>query len=99
MRLIDADALERLKFHGIEDWAPIESASWQWGWNDAIDAIINNAPTVDAVEVVRCKECRWGTAVKHEFVQGADIRCQRHNCFTNHDSSCSWGERKDEVTK
>lgn len=50
MRLIDADALEEGKFHSIENWTPIESASWQRGWNDAIDAIINNAPTVDAVK-------------------------------------------------
>ena len=49
-RLIDADALEEGKFHSIENWTPIESASWQRGWNDAIDAIIDNAPTVDAVK-------------------------------------------------
>lgn len=47
MRLIDADALEEGKFHSIENWTPIESASWQRGWNDAIDAIIDNAPTVE----------------------------------------------------
>ena len=49
-RLIDADALEEGKFHSIENWTPIESASWQRGWNDAIDAIIDNALTVDAVK-------------------------------------------------
>lgn len=47
MRLIDADILKDGKFHSIEDWTPVERASWQWGWNDAIDAIINSAPTVD----------------------------------------------------
>lgn len=50
MRLIDADVLKDGKFHSIEDWTPVEKASWQWGWNDAIDAIINSAPTVDPVE-------------------------------------------------
>lgn len=50
MRLIDADALEEGKFHSIEDWTPVEKASWQWGWNDAIDAIISNAPTVDPIK-------------------------------------------------
>ena len=49
-RLIDVDALEDAKFHSIENWTPIESASWQRGWNDAIDAIISNAPTVDPVK-------------------------------------------------
>lgn len=67
MRLIDADALEEGKFHSIENWTPVESASWQRGWNDAIDAIIDNAPTVDAVkhghwinkgfEPIRCSVC------------------------------------------
>lgn len=66
-RLIDADALEEGKFHGTENWTPIECASWQWGWNDAIDAIMSNAPTVDPVkhghwvnkgfEPLRCSVC------------------------------------------
>lgn len=50
MRLIDADVLKDGKFHSIEDWTPVERASWQWGWNDAIDAIINSAPTVDPIK-------------------------------------------------
>ena len=31
------------------------------GWNDALQAAYDNAPAVDAVEVVRCKDCisRW----------------------------------------
>lgn len=49
-RLIDADALEECKFHGTGDWTPVECALWQWGWNDAIDAIISNAPTVDPIK-------------------------------------------------
>ena len=56
MRLIDADALEGAKFHSIEDWTPVERASWQWGWNDAIDAIISSAPTVDPVKHGHWKE-------------------------------------------
>ena len=27
------------------------------GWNDALQAAYDNAPAVDAVEVVRCKDC------------------------------------------
>lgn len=43
MRLIDADALKML------------------GWEDANDAAfdINNAPTIDAVVVIRCEGCGW----------------------------------------
>lgn len=42
MRLIDADALEEHKFVGNK----FVINDYQQGWNDAIDAIIDNAPTV-----------------------------------------------------
>lgn len=46
MRLIDADALkEKAFFHEIDNESYVEEED------------IDNAPTVDAVEVVRCKDC------------------------------------------
>ena len=42
-RHIDADALEEHKFVGNK----FVINDYQQGWNDAIDAIIDNAPTVD----------------------------------------------------
>ena len=50
MRLIDAEVLQMGKFHVNDSWATVEQVSWQWGWNDAIDAIINAAPTVDPIK-------------------------------------------------
>lgn len=87
-KLIDTDALEGGKFHSIEDWTPVEIASWQRGWNDAIDAIISNVSTVDAEEVVRCKDC------KH-CVGGC---CQNFVTIRSSVDAydyCSWGERED----
>lgn len=61
------------------------------GWNEAAE-IINNAPTVDAVEVVRCKDCKW-------LYDGEDMYC----CTTHTglalikrdgSSFCSYGERR-----
>lgn len=51
MRLIDADELGRHKFltpDAVEakKWLPKETKAYQQGWNEAIDAIIDNAPTV-----------------------------------------------------
>lgn len=43
MRPIDADALEEHKFVGNE----FVRNDYQQGWNDAIDAIIDNAPTIE----------------------------------------------------
>lgn len=46
MRLIDANALR-------------ESAETCLETTGAFQALIESAPTVDAVPVVRCKECKW----------------------------------------
>ncbi len=54
MRLIDAEKLAEYKASGVSDLT-----EWQKGWNDAIDTIIGETPTVDAVKAVRCKDCRW----------------------------------------
>ena len=51
MRLIDADKLRNgWLYNGVNE--PIYSA------NDVIDDI-DEQPTVDAIEVVRCKDCVW----------------------------------------
>ena len=47
MRLIDADALI--------DSLNIRSVTY----NCIINKCIEDAPTIDAVEVVRCKDCKW----------------------------------------
>lgn len=52
---------------------------------------IENAPAVDAVEVVRCKECGQSepTALSEEY-----LFCN-HSCMVVLDSDyCSYGERK-----
>ena len=50
-RLIDADALNSIKFHPLpythivpDD---VNAESYQRGWNDAIDVIVENAPTIE----------------------------------------------------
>ena len=74
MRLIDADKLERQEYWGNERCF------------DYVDAEgIDNAPTVDAVEVVRCKDC------KHEF-GGSCILCGFQK--RKPEDFCSYGERK-----
>ena len=78
MRLIDADALME-KYHKTSVWD-----SW---------VEINSAPTVDAVPVVRCKDCIW--YAEKETGEGwcseVMARPMPHNGF------CSYGERKEEA--
>ena len=81
-RLIDADALPRLtqiyEFNGKRMETEIVNAKH-----------IDNAPTIDAVPVVRCKDCKWfnrfGCAV--EIVDFTDRPTEN--------DYCSFGERKD----
>lgn len=57
MRLIDADALIPMMKYTTTD-NEIGVFPIRIGF-DAIRGVIDNAPTIDAVEVVRCKDCRW----------------------------------------
>ena len=69
-RLIDADALK----------GRINTAFFS-----EIGKIIDDAPTIDAVDVVRCKDCRhWRTSY-----------CVIHGDSWEETDYCSDGERKD----
>lgn len=93
-RLIDANALlERLN-DSSESWAKNLQAIRNWwphavGIKDNISRLIREAPTVDAVEVVRCKDCKhyW----KNVNTPGYSGKCTT----VNDDDFCSHGERKD----
>ena len=98
MRLIDADALHDFVSEEFKDDVPYE-----WAW--ALTAV-DHAPAVDAVPVLRCRDCKyWGD--EDGKLQGSDgalfARCKAHNylidgrhtgwCPTENDF-CSYGERK-----
>lgn len=59
-----------------------------------LDSLINETPTADVVEVVRCKGCKY-------FYQDGNIKVCRHwNCHsTTDDAYCSYGERRKEDAK
>lgn len=79
-KLIDADTLllEIANSPGLVDAYKILS-------------MISNAPAVDAVEVVRCNDCKhyalWGDG---RFMH----HCDRHDCTAYDDDYCSCGERR-----
>ena len=92
MRLIDADEVlgimeERKKPEFGADGSKDRYRYMQWL---ADYQAIKSAPTIDAVEVVRCKDCKWSEI---------ELDCQRW-CYSNgtptkDDGYCSYGERKD----
>lgn len=81
-RLIDANAL-------IEE----ANAEGAYGYVDAFQ--IANAPTVDAVEVVRCRECKhWHKETLFCDYMPYGEEQERVNWYA--DDFCSYGERKDD---
>lgn len=52
-------------------------------------ADLGDMPTVDAVEVVRCKDCKWWHDMKCTNINGANCLVMNENWF------CCSGERKD----
>ena len=59
---------------------------------------LKSMPTVDAVEVVRCKDCKhWKPIHEHIPYMECNIFCGAydHGYPTGADDFCSYGERKD----
>ena len=81
-RLIDADALVKaLNESGVPYRADVQ---------DVLDA----QPTIDAVPVVWCKDCRWWTK-QEKSIQG---RCALTGTYPTGGWYCGNGERKDDDT-
>ena len=86
MRLIDADALKK------------ETGKWLTNPTDSrlLADVIDNAPTIDAVPVVRCKDCKCWT--EWENGTGSCSRFALDWLGTDATDFCSMGERKDDET-
>lgn len=93
MRLIDADAL-------IKE----ANADGAYGYVDAKQ--IAGAPTIDAVEVVRCRECKHAVEIEKDYISALFIdgtkQCELGRAdtlfgysITTNDGFCDSGERKD----
>ena len=84
MRLIDAD---RLLNHAIAFFTGCHTSILQFSY---VSDMIINAPTVDAVPVVRCKEC------KHMRRDNVGVFCKVWHCYNGcgEDGFCCYGERR-----
>ena len=88
MRLIDADrAMEIVCNQGIAHPNAYHLTNYAM-------LILQEAPTVDAVEVMRCKDCKYGEVDNADFhdqylchISGSDWNCGNH--------FCSYGKRKE----
>ena len=97
MRLIDADRLNK-PIYAEEDNITGSGMSYDeiCGYNDGIDIAwnkIDQAPTVDAVTVVRCKDCKYGD---YDSEPDDAMVCTRTNdgYWRHGDDFCSYGRKK-----
>ena len=87
-RLIDADKLGIGKANREVFTVP----EYADGWNSAVE-LIENAPTVDAVEVVRCKDCKHTDNDVYKNPQYQEWCC-RVGYWVDNDWYCADGERR-----
>lgn len=94
MRLIDANALK--------NFVSSKSTYWLNDWSTlGVLAAVDVQPTIDAVEVVRCKDCvksrplNRGDRLENQYVDGC-VWCMEHSNGVYEDDFCSYGERKDD---
>lgn len=95
MRLIDADAL-------VADTQFFDGHEWHYGYTEDE---IKEAPTIDAVEVVRCGECKYWDQLEPDHPYGYCMAA-KHGCVTQnwdigiyrkqrYDFFCADGEREE----
>lgn len=90
-RLCDKDEL--IAAFNTSEYGTSERAE-EWTFpNKLAVQIVEDMPEVDAVEVVRCKDCKW---YAHE---GDYAFCDNYSSLMDHvgdETFCSYGERKTE---
>ena len=84
-RLIDADAL----------WRKFESEPWydNADRDEIALPLVDEAPTVDSVEVIRCRECKQGEIDDPDFPD--EYYCHEGCGWNKGDFYCAYGERKE----
>lgn len=91
-----ADLIDRAELISeIENRIQLSGERFNLAWRieSKVVGLIKNAPAVDAVEVVRCKDCKHWDEIKH----GCGWCCATtpSHVWTNDDEYCRRGERKE----
>lgn len=90
--LIDRNSLIEKLHKRANDWRGTFSGD---AYRNAVQ-MIKKEPAVDAVEVVRCKDCKWWQ--ENQWSDSGEMMCK---CWcdwlpTEADDFCSYGERRSE---
>ena len=87
-RLVDADELK----HDLE-WLECDTPVYL-----DVMSTIDERTTVDAVEVVRCKDCLNSWVIPKEMRNVGEYRCEFWYAEMYGDDYCSYGERREDET-
>ena len=95
-RYIDADALTDSMLERYNDLCDKygDYDHYTTGYGDAIDAI-ENAPTADVVEVVRCKDCVHSCECELPMIPKEVLWCDKLVSLAREKHYCSYGERRE----
>ena len=68
----------------------------EWLYTDEFCKVINNMPSADVVEVVRCKDCKYWSDANTRYNQpcNRDVLSE-YQQWTNADHYCSFAERRE----
>lgn len=95
MRLIDADELKKI-IAGNSYILRDSINSMNFGmFLDGIEQAIDEAPTIDAVPVVRCKDCKHCEYASNRIPVEQAWVCYKLGIDVEQDWFCADGERKD----
>lgn len=96
-RLIDADALRERMYHDAFE-TDSDMQKWDsgcWIRYKMFENALEEAPTVNAVEVVRCKDCQFSCTPKWN---SDEVYCTKHDNWFKINGYCHLGRRKDAET-
>ena len=108
MRIIDADAMKRLYQEVLCNHVSCPDCSFFMNYEHCkFETMLSEAPTVDAVPVLRCRDCKYWGDEDGELQRSDGVlfaRCKAHNylidgrhtgwCPTENDF-CNCGEQKE----
>lgn len=95
MKLIDADALKaNVPNTNVDIFENCRNCSTLMDWE--VKELIDKMPTIDAVEVVRCKDCKYNKGTKVWLDGDVTIDCDNGMGYPPPDWFCADGERREE---
>lgn len=95
MRLIDADALIEKMFKEADAYTNDDVRK---GYHNC-ECLVYDAPTVDAVEVVRCKDCTHYGFTDNRVPKEQVWWCYKWSNVMRENDFCSYGEKNNETDR